>query len=91
MLAVKTWHLAPAACVPVASHVAFLDLRIITLSWMTGLVVVRLKGQTKCERTLQVSATTRIYGKRSLDFARLWQITLALCLHAHLKASASGC
>ena len=56
-----------------------------------SLVAARIKGQTKCESTLQVSATIRIHGRKSPDFARLWQITLALvCMptlkHQHLDA-----
>lgn len=48
VLAAKTWHLALVTCVPVASHVAFLDLRLIIALWL----VIRIKGNTECRGTL---------------------------------------
>lgn len=48
VLAAKIWHLALVTCVPVASHVAFLDLRLIIALWL----VIRIKGNTECRGTL---------------------------------------
>lgn len=53
---------------------------------LPGLLLVRIKGHAQCGSTLQVSATVRIYGRKSLDLARLLsQITLALVYMPTLK------